>query len=138
VLNALLLDKPPICLAVGSGFIAAYEVRQRDWGCIPVGATVAALDTGEGLDHGPRIVWVGTVLGNSLATYNRGALSLVLAEPPPDDDPTMWLEADGIKRLYMLPSLPCKPAPASLLPWATRAGTKRNQSRPPHQLPPAQ
>ncbi|GAB2963637.1 hypothetical protein GCM10027048_35900 [Hymenobacter coalescens] len=138
MLSVLLLDKPPVYLAVGAGFLPAYEVRPRDWGAVPEGAAVAALDTGEGLDHGPRIVWIGTVVSNHMGTYSRGALSLVLAEPAPHDDPTMRLEADGIKRLYLLPALPAKPAPAALLPWVARAGAKRNQSRPPRQLPPVQ
>lgn len=138
MLDVLLLDKPPVYLAIGTGFLPAYEVRPRDWGAVPAGAAVAALDTGEGLDHGPRIIWLGTVVSNNLGTYGRGALSLVLTDPAPDDDPTMRLEADGIKRLYLLPGQPAKPAPAALLPWAARAGTKRNQSRPPHQLPPVQ
>lgn len=100
--NVLLLDAPPVLLLAGGLPCLAYPVRRRDWPAVPAGAAVALLTTGEGLDYGPRILWVGRVITNLLTSYRGGALAFVPADPRPGDDPVFRFEADEIKRLYLL------------------------------------
>ncbi|RPD44846.1 hypothetical protein DNI29_19245 [Hymenobacter sediminis] len=115
--NILLLDAPPVLLLVSGRPLLAYPVRRWDWPEVPAGAAVALLSTGEGLDYGPRILWVGKAVTNLLTSYRGGALAFVPADPRPGDDPVFRFEASEIKRLYLLnpptPTLPVtRTAPA--------------------------
>jgi hypothetical protein len=102
VANVLLLDAPPVLLLADGLPCLAYPVRRRDWPAIPAGAAVVLLTTGEGLDYGPRVLWVGRAVTNLLTSYRGGALAFVPADPHPGDDPVYRFEATDIKRLYLV------------------------------------
>lgn len=118
--NVLLLDAPPVLLLAGGRPFLAYPVRRRDWPALPAGAAVALLTTGEGLDYGPRILWVGKAVTNLLTSYRGGTLAFVPADPHPSDDPVFRFEAADIKRLYLL-----NPTAAALPVSVTRTGPAR-------------
>lgn len=97
----LLLDSGTVFLSWAGCIWEAAPMRRRDWPTLAVGTFAWLLDTGEGLDYVPRILWGGYVLGNELTARGRGWLTLRPTPHNPADDEIMTLHGESLGRVYV-------------------------------------